>query len=64
MYLWMMKQMFGNNSSDIIPDLQNVTLASKKGYWMLKFLFHNLLEAGAKDKGVVKKVSFFQFLLW
>ena len=60
--------MFGNNDSDILPDFQSVTLASDRGYWMPKFLFNNLLEAGVNIVGTVKCVSnlfyhiFIQFL--
>ena len=63
-YLRMVKKMFGNNGGDIIPDLRNVTLASDRGYWMPKFLFNNLLEAGANIEGTVKRVSFFIFVFF
>ena len=63
-YIRMMKKMFGNNGGDILPDLRNVTLASDRGYWMPKFLFHNLLEAGANVEGTVKRVSFFFILFF
>ena len=55
-YLRMLKKMFGNGS-DVLPDLRNITLASDRGYWMPRFLFQQLLEAGANIQGTVKRVS-------
>ena len=60
-YIRMLKRMFGNGS-DVLPDLRNVTLASDRGYWMPRFLFEELLEAGANIEGTVKRVSFICFV--